>query len=222
MKGTFKRWKNLGEVTDPLVESFCVEFKKFSPLLEEIEKFAQENKVPILLPVSARLLYLFVKFLKPEKILEFGTGIGYSTLIMHHASPSSEIITVDSNKVRLNVAKEFFKEAKADIKIVEEDARSCISRFFKENLRFDFVFVDIQKAEYFTLIPSIYSILKEKFVVVFDNALFRGYVCGKNYDKRYERTVKLLKKFLDFSKKLPKVETFLIPVGDGFLVQFLS
>lgn len=216
----FNRWKNLSEIVPVDVESFVNVYNSRDEVLEDIEKFAVEEKVPILLPSAAVLLELLIKLVKPEKILEIGTGIGYSTIVMAKAFPDAEILTVDSNLKRLKLAKEFFK--KADLKnvtVIHSDAFRLIEDLLAEGEEFDFVFIDSVKSEYPFFNFKIQALLSERGMAVFDNVLFRGYVCGKSYDeKRYSRTVNLLKLFLNQIKEYPNFSVTLLPLGDGFLI----
>jgi len=213
----FKRWKNLSEILLPEVERFCNDYNEREELLKEIEEFSKREKVPILLPTSAALLRLTVSILKPNRVLEIGTGIGYSTLNIYFGYRRAEIITVDSNRKRLEKAKEFFERAKAPIKIVLSDGLDYLRELLSKGETFDFIFVDSVKSEYQFFNYKVQPLLKEGGVALFDNVLFRGYVAGREHDKRYERGVKLVSKFLNEVKDYPNFEATLIPVGDGLL-----
>jgi len=216
----FKRWKNISEIIPEEVERFVNDFNYKEPILKEIEEYASKEKVPILLPSAAVFLKLFLKLVKPKKIFEIGTGIGYSTLVMARVCPDAEILTVDSNLKRLDIAKVFFKKAGLkNIMAVHSDAFHLIESFLVKDEKFDFIFVDSVKSEYPFFNFKIQALLNERGMAVFDNVLFRGYVCGKRYDeKRYSRTVGLLKLFLNQVKEYPNFDAMLLPIGDGFLV----
>ncbi len=213
----FKRWENLSEILLPEVEDFCNTYNKREKILKEIEEFSQKEKVPILLPVSAALLRLIVSILKPKRVLEIGTGVGYSTLNIYYGYREAEITTVDSNRKRLKKAEEFFERAGAPIKTVLSDGMEYIRELLSREEIFDFIFVDSVKSEYPFFNYKVQPLLKERGVALFDNVLFRGYVAGRDYDKKYERGVKLLRRFLEDIKNYPNFEATLIPVGDGLL-----
>ena len=213
----FKRWENLSEILLPEVENFCNTYNEREGILNEIEEFSQKEKVPILLPVSAALLRLIVSILKPKRVLEIGTGLGYSTLSIYFGYREAEITTVDSNRKRLEKAEEFFERAGAPIKTVLSDGLEYMREFLSREESFDFIFVDSVKSEYPFFNYKFQALLSDGGVAVFDNVLFRGYVAGRDYDKKYERGVKLLRKFLEDVKKYPNFEATLIPVGDGLL-----
>ncbi len=214
----FKRWKNLGEILPQEVEEFIGSFGKKEEILTEIEEYAKREKVPILLPSSAQLLRLLVSTLKPKKVLEIGTGIGYSTLNIYFANRSSQITTVDSNRKRLEVARSFFKRVKAPIKVVESDGFDFMREELSEGRKYDFIFIDSTKGEYPFFNYKVQALIEPGGVVVFDNVLFRGYVAGRKYERRYERSVALLKLFLNQVKEYPNFRSYLIGVGDGLLV----
>lgn len=213
----FKRWENLSEILLPEVERFCNVYNEREELLREIEEFSKREKVPILLPTSAALLRLTVSILKPKRVLEIGTGVGYSTLNIYFGYKEAEIITVDSNRKRLEKAKEFFESAEAPIKTVFSDGLDYLRNILSIGETFDFIFVDSVKSEYPFFNYKVQPLLKEGGVALFDNVLFRGYVAGREYDRKYDRGVKLLTKFLKDVKEYPNFEATLIPVGDGLL-----
>ena len=218
MKVEFKRWKNLSEIIPEPIELFVQRYSEREPILLEIEEFAKENKVPILLPSSAILLRFLVSALKPKKILEIGTGIGYSTLHMFFANKKSQITTVDVNRKRTEIARRFFEKAKAYIEILEEDAFDAVRKFLAEDEKFDLIFVDVGKSEYVFFNYKVQALLTEKGMAIFDNVLFRGYVATDDVPQKYVRSINLLKKFLEDIKEYPNFESFLVPVGDGLLI----
>jgi len=216
----FKRWQNLSELVPDYLEEFVGNFHRKEEVLLEVEEFAKENKVPILLPSGALFLRFLVSLLKPRKVLEIGTGIGYSTLNIYYAYPEAEIVTVDSNRKRTLTAKEFFRKAGAQVELLERDAFDVIRDFLCRGEVFDFIFVDSVKAEYPFFNYKVQALLSERGVIVFDNVLFRGYVAGREFDKRYKRTVELLRLFLSHVKSYPAVKSYLFPIGDGLLVLY--
>ncbi|WP_456419214.1 O-methyltransferase [Thermovibrio sp.] len=214
----FKRWRNLGEILPEEVEEFIGSFFEREELLREVEEFAKKEKVPILLPSSAQVLRLIVSLKKPRKVLEIGTGIGYSTLNIYLAHPEAEITTVDSNIKRLKVAEGFFKRAGIPVETVEADGLDFLREALSEGRKYDFIFVDSAKGEYPFFNYKVQALLKPGGLALFDNVLFRGYVAGREHDGRYKRGVKLLKHFLKYIKEYPNFRAYLIGVGDGLLL----
>ncbi|WP_457680557.1 O-methyltransferase [Thermovibrio sp.] len=213
----YKRWENLSELLPKEVEDFVNAWQEREEVLKDVEEKAKREKVPILLPSSAQLLRLITELVKPKTVLEIGTGIGYSTLNLFFACPQSQITTVDSNSKRLETAKSFFKKAGAEINAVLKDGLSFVNEALAEGREYELIFVDATKSEYPFYNYKVQALLKRG-VIIFDNALFRGYVAGVKYEKRYERGVKLLRHFLNSVKDYPNFKSYLIPVGDGLLV----
>ncbi|RUM40448.1 MAG: O-methyltransferase [Desulfurobacterium sp.] len=214
----FKRWQNLSEIVPAYVEEFASDYNLREPVLVELEEFAKENKVPILLPSAAAFLRFLVSVLEPKRVLEIGTGIGYSTLNIYYGYPEAKIFTVDSNRKRIAIAKEFFKKVGAPIKLLEMDGFDAIKGFLSRGETFDLIFIDSVKSEYPFFNYKIQSLLSDRGIAVFDNVLFRGYVVKEDIPSKYERSVSLLRKFLKEVKEYPGFETFLIPIGDGLLL----
>ncbi|WP_456438176.1 O-methyltransferase [Desulfurobacterium sp.] len=213
-----ERWQNRSEIVPPDIEDFTSQFNEREFLLKEIETFASENKVPILLPSAARFLQIICRTKQPEEILEIGTGIGYSTLSMLFAlNGRSRITSVDFNGERVQIAKEFIQRSGFFVNLIYDDAFNVISNFIAEGKQFDFIFVDSMKSEYIFMNFKIQTLLKNNGIAVFDNVLFRGYVCGR-YPEKYRRSVKLLKTFLKHVKEYPGFTASIIPVGDGLLI----
>ena len=215
----FKRWKNLSEIVPEKVELLSKELFKREPLLLEIEELAKREKVPILLPSSAQLLRLLVAFGRPKKVLEIGTGIGYSTLNIFFAYPQAQITTVELNPERLRKAKEFFKRAGAKIRAVESEALDFVREELSKGESYDFIFVDSAKGEYPFFNYKLQALLGRGGTLLFDNVLFRGLVVEEEVPKRYKRGVGLLRLFLKGIKEYPGFKSYLVPVGDGLLVQ---
>ncbi len=212
------RWENLSEILPKGIERFCNFFFEREEILKEIESYAQKEKVPILLPSSAQLLRLITSVKRPQKVLEIGTGIGYSTLHIFFGYKGAKIKTVDTNEKRLEKAKEFFKKAGAQVETVNFDGIDLIREELSRGNRYDLIFIDSAKGEYPFFHYKVQALLRRGGVAVFDNVLFRGYVAGKEFDGKYERGVKLLRLFLKQVKCYPNFKEYLIPIGDGLLV----
>ncbi len=212
------RWENLSEILPEEVERFCNSFFEREEVLKEIERYAEREKVPILLPSSAQLLRLITSLKRPQKVLEIGTGIGYSTLNIFFGYRKAKIKTADTNKKRLEKAKEFFKKAGAQVEVVNFEGINLIREELSRGNRYDLIFIDSAKGEYPFFHYKVQALLSKGGVAVFDNVLFRGYVAGKEFDGKYERGIKLLRLFLEQVKCYPNFKKYLIPIGDGLLI----
>ena len=104
-----------------------------SPVLQEMEKFAQENKIPILDKNSAELLEILIKIKQPQRVLEIGTAIGYSAIrIAQNLSEGGIVYTIEKSKDNIGKAFDYINRAELDnkIKILEGDAFEIIPKLF--------------------------------------------------------------------------------------------
>jgi len=168
-------------------------------ILLEIEN-SSEN-IPIIGPVKGRVLYILTLILKPKRILELGTAIGYSTLIMAKAiKGKGKILTVERDYKLAQKAEENFKKVGLDgeIEIIVGEA---VKEIKKIKGKFDMIFLDIEKKDYYNVLEDCIKILKRGGVLVADNVL---------WDE--------LKDFRRIIMNHPKLESLILEVKDGISV----
>ena len=188
-------------------------------IVKEIEDYARENGVPIVQKETAKFLEFMVTMKKPLRILELGTAIGFSSILMYEAAGTNpEIVTIerDSNMIELAKANiERFGLSKK-IKIEEGDCLEVLERLDEP---FDLIFMDAGKGHYNHFLEHCLRLLKEDGVIVADNVLFRGMVASKELVKRRKITiVKRMKNYLDLVSSNDDLVTSVIPMGDGIAV----
>jgi len=188
-------------------------------ILKEIEDFARENKVPIVQKETAKFLEFMVNMKKPLRILELGTAIGFSSILMYEAAGTNpDIITIerDEKMVELaNINLDRFN-LKDKIKIEEGDCLDIL-----ENLTepFDLIFMDAGKGHYNHFLPHCLRLLKDDGIIIADNVLFRGMVASNELVKRRKITiVKRMRTYLDMVSNDENLITSVIPMGDGIAV----
>ena len=186
--------------------------------LIDLEKYAVENSVPIIQKEVGRFLEVMLNMKKPRKILELGTAIGYSSIMMAMACKGQcEITTIDRDESMVKLAKNNIEKYgyKQQINIIEGD---CLEVLEKLDDKFDFIFMDAGKGHYNHFFPHCLRMLKEDGVIVADNVLFRGMIASDDLVKRRKITiVKRMRKFLEeVSEK--EYLTSIIPMGDGIAV----
>ncbi|MDP3883234.1 MAG: O-methyltransferase [Candidatus Staskawiczbacteria bacterium] len=141
---------------------------KTNKLLKEIEQKAKSELLPIVGRKKGKLLVELVKKYKPQNILEIGTLVGYSSILMsQHLSKTGKITTIEINPKAASIAKENFEKAGTkNVSLVLGDAMKAI-----QNLDgpFDFVFLDAEKDEYYNYLLLIENKLSQKAIVVADN-----------------------------------------------------
>lgn len=188
-------------------------------IVKEIEDYARENGVPIVQKETAKFLEFMVTMKKPLRILELGTAIGFSSILMYEAAGTKpEIITIerDSNMIELAKANLNRFGLQEKIKIEEGD---CLEVLEKLQEPFDLIFMDAGKGHYNHFLEHCLRLLKSDGVIIADNVLFRGMVASKELVKRRKITiVKRMKSYLDLVSNNDDLVTSVIPMGDGIAV----
>ncbi len=189
-------------------------------ILKELEEYAEQNNVPIVTPDVAGLIAVLVKTGRVKRILEVGTAIGYSSILMgthmqSYAGKDFSIITIEKNEESAELAKQNIKKAgmEDNIKVLTGDASELLASVEGS---FDMIFVDAAKGQYMDFMEQSIGKLKLGGLFVCDNVLFRGMVAERSLLKRRKITiVKRLRKFLEFISKCEELQTTIIPMGDG-------
>ena len=190
--------------------------KPNSPLLSEIEK-SSRGTVPIIRKEMESFLRVMLTIKNPKNILELGTAVGYSALLMSESAKEAKIKTIENYDKRIPIARENFKRAgKEDvIELVEGDALEVIKN--EPDDTYDFVFMDAAKAQYIFYLPEIIRIMKKGGILITDNVLQDGdVVLSKFIVRRRDRTIhKRMREYLSAVKNSDELETTIVPIGDG-------
>ncbi len=192
--------------------------KENSPVLEEIEKEARKDGVPIIRKEMESFLRVMLSIKKPMRILELGTAVGYSAILMSECiNEKGQIITIENYDKRIPIAKENIKKAGREnvIKLLEGDAMEIMPNL--ESDQFDFVFMDAAKAQYIHFLPEVLRLMKKDGVLITDNVLQEGDLIQSKYVvRRRDRTIhKRMREYLEVVKNHPQLETSIVPIGDG-------
>ena len=160
------------------------------PIMKEMEVFAEKNRIPILSPAAGSIVKFLCETYKTSKILELGTGLGYSTAWMLSSGNTLEIDTIDRNAKELQSAHMFLDQIKTHTQKINFIHTHCIEYLKKiEQLSYDFIFIDCDKICY----PEIFAILIEKSdqttKLLFDNVLWHGRLDGSIYTKPSDRAM---------------------------------
>ena len=187
--------------------------------LKDLEGYAHKNAVPIISKEVGKLLELMINIKKPQNILELGTAIGYSAILMNLASNgNSKITTIERDDIMVESAQNNFKKYGVEnkINIIHGD---CIEVLQKLQEKFDFIFIDAGKGHYNHFLPHCLRMLNSQGVIVADNVLFRGMVASKQLATRRSVTIiKRMKSYLELVSKDDTLITSVIPIGDGIAI----
>ena len=190
-------------------------------LLDTIEKAARDGRVPIIRRETASLLRTLVAALKPSQILEIGTAVGYSALLMCQTMPRAcHITTIEKYEKRIPVARENFKKAgeESRITLLEGDADQLLGQL--EEGRFDLVFMDAAKGQYLHWLPFLLKLMPPGGVLISDNVLQDGDIVESRFAvQRRNRTIhSRMREYLHTLKHMEEFETAVIPIGDGVTI----
>lgn len=208
-------------ITDERMIAFINSFDKGNtPFLNQIEKEARADAVPIVRTQTQNLLRFLMAAHRPRNILEVGTAVGFSALLMSEYAPEGcRITTIEKYEKRIPVAKENFRRAgKEDaITLLEGDAAEILRTL---NDTYDFIFMDAAKGQYLHFLPDAVRLLGEGGLLVSDNVLQDGDVLESRFAvTRRNRTIHA--RMRDYLYELTHhelLETVILPVGDGVSV----
>ena len=191
--------------------------KENSEILEKIEKEALDTFVPIIRKEMQSFLKVLLAIKKPKRILEVGTAVGFSAILMsEYASSDSHITTIEKYEPRIPIAKENFKRAgkEEQITLLEGDALEILKEMEGE---FDFIFMDAAKAQYIYYMPEVVRLLAKDGVLISDNVLQDGDIIESRFAvERRNRTIhSRMREYLYELKHHKLLETSIIPLGDG-------
>ncbi len=191
-----------------------------SEILEEIEQEALRDSVPIIRKEMQSFLKVLLAIKRPTRILEVGTAVGFSALLMSEYAPEEcTITTIENYEKRIPIARENFKRAGKEQKItlIEGDAMEVLTELSGP---YDFIFMDAAKGQYIAYLPEVLRILEPDGVLVSDNVLQDGNIIESRFAvERRDRTIhSRMREYLYTLKHHPDLETSIIPLGDGTAV----
>lgn len=181
-------------------------------------EYALEKHVPIIEDQSLVLLKQLVQERQPKRILEIGTAIGYSGLIMLSLSSGSHLTTMDIDSERLEKAEEYFNLAEVSnrVRIIEDDANYILTLLEGE---FDFIFLDGPKAHYKSMLPHILRLLAKGGIIFVDDVYYHGWVKGDDYPMHKHRTIITnMRAFIKEVEENPSLKVTSYDVGQGIMV----
>lgn len=208
----------------PVVKEEIVSFMRerqapVTDALKELEEFARRENIPIIPHETVAFFRLFLQTMQPKSILEIGTAIGFSALLMAEQVPDAKIMTIDRNEEMVGFAKENFArfDQRKQITLLEGDAVDLLEHIEQ---RFDLIFMDSAKSKYIVFLPEVLKRLEVGGVVILDDIFQGGDVARDIMEvRRGQRTIyRGLQRLFDATLDHPSLTTSLIPLGDGILM----
>ena len=169
-------------ITDERISTFIHSLDTGNtPFLTELERYAKETNVPVIRPQMQSFLKVLLAMQQPKQILEVGTAIGFSALLMAEYGPEDcHITTIEKYEKRIPLARENFKKAGREdrITLLEGDATEILKELEGP---YDLIFMDAAKGQYIHFLPDILKLMPEGGVLLSDNVLQDGDVCAVSY-----------------------------------------
>lgn len=186
-----------------------------------MEQYAKERHVPIVTPEVGQLLIVLGRIIKPERILEIGTAIGYSSILLAGVlAPGGRIDTIERQEEMLRKAHENIKKAGLEhaVSIIAGDAQEVLQCLDKQ---YDMIFLDAAKGQYPEFLPECLRMLKRGGLLVSDNVLYKGMITGTEPVARSKRTiVNRMRTYLDMLCSDTTLDTSVLTIGDGVALSY--
>ena len=184
-----------------------------SDICNIIEKEAIEDQVPIIRKEMGNLLKVLLKLKQPKSILEVGTAVGYSSILMSENMPvDCKIVTIENYDKRIPIARNNIKRAgKEDcIQLIEGDAMEVLKEF-------DFIFMDAAKGQYINYLPEVLRLMPHGGLLISDNILQEGELVESRYVvTRRDRTIHTrIREYVYELTHNDELVTSIVPIGDG-------
>lgn len=187
-------------------------------MIEVIKWFARENNVPIMMEDGLEFLVSYIRNNNIKSILEVGSAIGFSSIVMANISDDIEVDTIEIDEERFNIAVKNIKDFKleARVHIYHLDAMN-----FKTTKKYDLIFIDAAKAQYKKYMNYFMDNLKNDGAFVFDNINFHGMVDNPSLTSN-RNTKSLVRKIKTFRDEMLADEKFSVDfkkdIGDGVMI----
>ncbi len=187
--------------------------------LNEILTFARKNYIPVMLDDTKKLLAEVVHQKQPKRILEIGTAVGYSGIVMLTSCKTATLNTIEMDEEVAKLAKQNFEKADltSRVNIFLGDAREIVPLLVGT---YDFIFMDGPKGQYEHFFSYLTDLLEVGGTLVCDNVLYKGLVEHVPSDKRHKHitVARNMRAFLDDLTANPRYQTTLFRIGDGVTV----
>lgn len=188
-----------------------------SEIVEEIERQAIAGRVPIIRQEMGSLLKVLIALKKPSGILEIGTAVGYSSILMAENMPENcTITTIEKYEKRIPAARENFKRAGYEdrITLIEGDAAEVLKSL---SGTYDMIFMDAAKGQYIHFLSEVMRLLAPGGMLISDNVLQEGDIIESKYGVvRRNRTIHMrMREYIYAITHMEGLVTSIVPIGDG-------
>ncbi len=211
-------------ITNDIVTAYLHQFyHPQSETLAELRSLAEADRVPVILRETELYLNTLLSLIRPKKILEIGTAIGYSALYYAEKCPDAEIYTIEKDETAYSAARHNIAVSGKETQIhtLFGDGQTQIEALRDQQISgFDFVFIDAAKSHYKRFLDAALSVCAEGAVIVSDNILQKAMTASDSYDPQHKHktNIRRMREYLTYITSDPTLETSLLSVGDGIAV----
>lgn len=206
-------------ITNDLVTEYINGF--YLPLdeeLSELRKSAEERKVPVILRETESLLGFIFRFLKPERVLEIGTAVGYSAAFFIR-SGAQKVVTIEKD---IETAKEAERNISAmgldhKISVMTGDGETVLREKLQGEDPFDLIFIDAAKSHYKRFLDASLPLCKKGALIISDNVLLKAATASDDFDPagRFKPNIKNMRRYINYISQHPDLDTVILTCGDG-------
>jgi len=177
-------------------------------IIKEMERYAEANNVPIIEKDSIEFIRKYIKLNKVKSVLELGTAIGYSAILMAECDKNVEVTTIERDEKRYREAVKDVNECALDVNLAGH--------------KYDLIFIDAAKGQYIKFFEKFENYLNPGGIIITDNLNFHGLVNNKEQieSKNVRGLVTKIEKYIDFLKQHEEYVTKFYDIGDGISVSF--
>ncbi|WP_343290162.1 O-methyltransferase [Turicibacter bilis] len=187
----------------------------------EMKQYAQDFDVPIIQDQGLELMLQLLRIKQPQSILEIGTAIGYSSLMMARHLPKTHIVSIERDPKRYNEAIAYHERSsiKEQVTLLEADALEIANEELPIQ-KYDVIFIDAAKAQYQKFFEKYEPLLKEDGMIISDNLIFHGHIFDNNQkqSRNLKQLVRKINRYNDWLANHPNYDTLLLPIGDGVAI----
>lgn len=186
-----------------------------------MKQYAQDFDVPIIQDQGLELMLQLLRIKQPQSILEIGTAIGYSSLMMARHLPNTHIVSIERDPKRYNEAIAYHERStiKEQVTLIEADALEIANEELPIQ-KYDVIFIDAAKAQYQKFFEKYEPLLKEDGMIISDNLIFHGHIFDNNQkqSRNLKQLVRKINRYNDWLANHPNYDTLLLPIGDGVAI----
>lgn len=209
-------------ITDPEVVEYLQSIAglKSDGALQPVEDYAGARIIPIIHKEAADVLLYFVRTERPKRILELGTAIGYSAMLMARVDEGIEVDTIERDPAMRTLAEANFQAygLQRRIRILAGEAEEVLGRLTEEGGVYDLIFMDAGKSHYKTYLRLAMELIRPGGLIICDNVLVRGLVARSGIQKKHSTAIMNMRRFIEEASLDPRFDSMLLPVGDGLLI----